>query len=114
MGLSTWYAFEHNIGFPIPMLQDEKALDLYIVVFQTEVTNVYTKGNQVAVVGNPKRNGAQVITITTRDINPVEKEEKILVQLATQSGHEVDYSLISYVSPDFWFKQKEKLQERHR
>lgn len=111
IGLSGWYDFEHNLGISIPMFQDEKSLDLYIVAYQTEVTDVYTKGNQIVVVGNPKRNGVQVITITTADLNPSNTEENILVQLSTQMGHEIDYSIISYIPPDFWAKQKEKLSE---
>jgi hypothetical protein len=107
IGSSNLYDFEHNIGLSIPMFQDEEALDMYIVAFQTQVTNVYTEGNQVVVVGNPTRNGVQVITITTKDVNPINKKENILVQLATHGGHEIDYSLISYVPPDFWAKQKE-------
>lgn len=55
IGLSNWFDFEGNLGINnIPMFQNEIALDLYIVVFQTAVTDVYTKGNQVIVVGNPK------------------------------------------------------------
>ncbi|WP_458413082.1 hypothetical protein ACNQFZ_20165 [Schinkia sp. CFF1] len=114
IGLSGWYDFEHNLGLSIPMFQDKKALDLYIVAYQTEVIDVYTKGNQVVVVGNPKRNGVQVITITTADIKPSDTGENILVQLATQKGHEIDYSIISYVQPGFWAKQLEKLKEHER
>ncbi|WP_255508041.1 hypothetical protein [Lysinibacillus sp. BW-2-10] len=106
IGISAWYDFEHNIGFSVPMFQDPQALDLYIVAFQTEVTAVYTLGNQVVVVGNPKRQGVQVVTITTADIKPTNKDENLLVQLATNQGHEVDYSIISYVQPDFWAKPK--------
>lgn len=106
IGISAWYDFEHNIGFSIPMFQDQQALDLYIVVFQTEVTDVYTKGNQVVVVGNPKREGVQVITITTADIKPTNKKENLLVQLVTEQGYEIDYSIISYIRPDFWAKQE--------
>lgn len=104
IGLSAWYDFEHNIGLSIPMFQDPKALDLYIVVFQTEVTNVYTEGNQIVVVGNPKREGVQVITITTADIKPTDKEENLLVQLVTEQGYEIDYSTNSYFPPDYWAK----------
>ncbi|QOR68813.1 hypothetical protein IM538_03965 [Cytobacillus suaedae] len=108
IGLSGWYDFEHNMGITIPMFQNEKALDLYIVTFQTRVFNVYTKGNQVVVVGTPQRSGVQVITITTKDLKPFNKKENILIQLATKDGNEIDYSLISYIQPDFWEKQKEK------
>lgn len=113
-GLSGWYDFEHNIGLSIPMFQNENDLDLYIVAFQTEITDVYTLGNQVVVVGQPKRTGVQAITIKTRAINPSNKEEPLLVQLTTPSGDEIDYSLISYMPPDFWLKQKDKLNERKR
>lgn len=112
IGLSGWYDFEHNLGINIPMFQNEEALDMYIVAFQTDVTHVFTKGNQVVVVGKPKRHGVQVITITTKDLSPLNKDENILVHLTTQDGYEIDYSLISYVQPDFWAKQKEKLKER--
>lgn len=108
IGLSGWMNFEIDMGFNIEMFQNETDLDMYIVVFQTEITAVYTKDNQVVVVGNPKRNGVEVITIKTGDLKPTNKKEMLLVQLATDSGHEIDYSLISYVPPDFWLKQKVK------
>lgn len=114
IGLSNWYSFEQDIGLSIPMFQNEKNLDMYIVAYQTEITDVYTKGNQVIIVGNPKRNGVQIVTIKTKDIQPINKEEPLLVQLATKAGNEIDYSLISYAPPDFWLKQKEKLNERNR
>lgn len=112
LGLSGWYDFEHNLGLSVPMFQSVTDLDMYIVSFQTEVTNVYTKGNQVVVVGNPNRKGVQAITIKTGDIHPINKEESILVQLATSEGYEMDYSLISYVPSDFRLKQREKLNAR--
>lgn len=108
IGLSNWYDFEHDIGFEIPMIQDKKALDIYIVTFQTEITKVYTKGNQIVVVGYPKRNGVQVSTITTKDLKPANKKEFLLIQLVTPDGYEIDYTLISYVEPDYWTKIKEK------
>ena len=86
---------------------NETDLDLYIVVFQTNITDVYTKGNQVVVVGTPKRTGVEVISIKTADIHPSNKEKLLLVQLAT-NGDELDYSLISYESPDYWLKQKQR------
>jgi hypothetical protein len=107
IGISGELNFKENVGIDFPMFQNETDLDLYIVVFQTTVTDVYTKGNQVVVVGNPKRNGVEVITIKTGDLHPENKKELLLVQLATPSGHEIDYSLIAYEPPDFWLKQKQ-------
>jgi hypothetical protein len=111
IGISGELNFKQNVGVDFPMFQNETALDLYIVVFQTAVSDVYTEGNQVVVVGNPKRNGVEVITIKTGDIHPADKKELLLVQLATPSGNEIDYSLINYELPDFWLKQTEKLEE---
>lgn len=88
------------------MLQDKKSLDLYIVAFQTEVMNIVTNGNQIVVIGMPKRQGVQVITIKTKDLSPDNKNEFILTHLATKSGDEIDYSLISYGPPDYWSKRK--------
>ncbi|TQR28795.1 hypothetical protein C7Y47_19735 [Lysinibacillus sphaericus] len=107
IALSEWYDFEQNMGFTIPMFHNKTDLDLYIVVFQTDITAVYTLGNQVVVVGKPRRTGVQVITIKTSAIHPSNTEESLLVQLSTQAGEEMDYTLISYISPDFRLKQKE-------
>lgn len=107
IALSEWYDFEQNMGFTILMCQNKTDLDLYIVAFQTDITAVYTLGNQVVVVGNPRRTGVQVITIKTSAIHPSNTEESLLVQLSTQAGEEIDYALISYISPDFRLKQKE-------
>ncbi|MGE7696140.1 hypothetical protein ACQKNC_18860 [Lysinibacillus sp. NPDC094177] len=107
VALSDWYDFEQNMGFTIPTFQHKTDLDLYIVTFQADIIAVYTLGNQVVVVGSPRRIGAQVITIKTSAIHPTNNEESLLVQLSTQAGEEIDYSLISYIPPDFRLKQKE-------
>ena len=105
IGISAEFSFQHNLGVFFPTDMNETDLDLYIVVFQTTITDVYTKGNQVVVVGTPKRTGVEVISIKTADIHPSIKEKLLLVQLATNGG-ELDYSLISYEPPDYWLQQK--------
>jgi hypothetical protein len=107
IGISGELNFQQNVGITFPTFQNESDLDLYIVVFQTKVTDVFTKGNQVVIVGKPERTGFEVLTIKTGDIHPNNKEKFLLVQLATNSD-ELDYSLISYQPPDFWLKQKQK------
>jgi hypothetical protein len=57
---------------------------------------------------------AEVITIKTGDVHPADKKELLLVQLATPSSNEIDYSLIKYEPSDFWLKQKEKSIKRER
>lgn len=101
------------MGITFSTTANEIDLNLYIVVFQTNITDIYTKGNQVIVVGTPKRTGVEVITIKTADIHPSKNEKLLLVQLAT-NGAELNYSLISYQPPDFWLKQEQKLNEREK
>jgi hypothetical protein len=114
IGISGELNFKQNVGFDFPMFQNKTDLDLYIVIFQTAVTDVYTKENQVVVVGTPERNGVQVLTIKTGDLHPSDLRKLLLIQLATPLGHELDYSLIVYEPPDFWLKQIQKTKERKR
>lgn len=107
IGISAELNFQQNVGIAFPTEINETDLDLYIVVFQTNITDVYTKGNQIVVVGTPKRNGVDVISIKTSDINPSNIEKYLLVQLATD-GAELDYSLIEYEPPDYWLQQKQR------
>jgi len=107
IGISAELNFQQNVGIAFPTEINETDLDLYIVVFQTNVTDVYTKGNQVVVVGTPKRTGVEVISIKTAEIHPSNKEKLLLVQLAT-NGAELDYSLIDYQPPDYWLQQKQR------
>lgn len=110
IGISAEYDFQHNVGISFNTEMNETDLDLYIVIFKTDITDVYTKGNQVVVVGSPKRTGVEVISIKTGDIIPSNKEKFLLIQLAT-NGTELDYALIGYTPPDFWLKQKQKANE---
>ncbi|HWL24950.1 MAG TPA: hypothetical protein VNR38_14585 [Ureibacillus sp.] len=110
IGISAEYDFKHNVGIGFNTEMNETDLDLYIVIFQTDITEVYTKGNQVVVVGTPKRTGVEVISIKTGDLNPSNKEKFLLIQLATNAA-ELDYALIGYTPPDFWLKQKQKANE---
>lgn len=107
IGMSAELDFTQNVGITFPTAMNETDLDLYIVVFQSNITDVYTKGNQVVVVGTPKRTGVEVINIKTADIHPSNMEKLLLVQLATNEA-ELDYSLINYETPDYWLKQKQR------
>ncbi|MCI3920970.1 hypothetical protein MO973_12065 [Paenibacillus sp. TRM 82003] len=105
IGISAMYQLQGDLGVDFPTFHNETALDLYFIVFQTSVTGVYTHGNQVVVVGKPRRTGVQVVTATTRDIHPASRDELLLIQLATPEGDELDYAYEPYVPPDFWTKQ---------
>lgn len=114
IGLSSQYDFQQDVGIQFPLFQNKTDLDLYIVAFQTEITAVYTKGNQVVVLGTPKRDGVQVVTIKTGDLYPSDPNKALLIQLSTPQGDELDYSYIGYVEPDFWAKQIQKVKKLER
>ena len=107
IGISAELNFQQDVGIIFPTEMNETDLDLYIVVFQTAITDVYTKGNQVVIVGTPKRTGVEVISIKTASIHPRNKEKFLLIQLATNEA-ELDYALIEYQPPDYWLQQKRK------
>lgn len=101
IGLSGEMNFKENVGIDFPISVNRRDLDLYLVVFQTNVKAVYTKGNQIVVVGTPNRNGVQVIDIKTKDIHPSDFNKFLLIQLAIET-YELDYALIEYEPPNFW------------
>lgn len=107
IGISAELNFQQDVGIAFNTAANESDLDLYLVVFQTNITDVYTKGNQVVVVGTPKRTGVEVISIKTADIHPSNMEKLLLIQLAT-NGAELDYSLINFEAPDYWLKKKQR------
>lgn len=112
IGISNELNFKQNVGIDFPMFQNSTDLDLYLVVFQTAITAVYTRGNQIVLVGNPKRYGAEVITIKTGDLRPSDRNQLLLIQLATPNGDELDYSLINYEPPDFWSNQEKTRKKK--
>jgi hypothetical protein len=46
----------------------------------------------------PKRTGLQVLSIDLADIHPVKPKDRIVFQLVTPDGYEIDYSVIEYIS----------------
>ncbi|MFD2445449.1 hypothetical protein ACFSO7_15900 [Bacillus sp. CGMCC 1.16607] len=50
IGISGELNFKQDVGIDFPIFQNKTKLDLYIIVFQTKVTDVYTKGNQIVML----------------------------------------------------------------
>ncbi|TLS48485.1 hypothetical protein FE782_30495 [Paenibacillus antri] len=99
IGISGELTFKGNVGVPFPMFQNETDLDLYLVVFQTSVFRLYTAGNQIVVVGAPRRTGVEVVVLKTSDLRPAERDRLLSIQLATPAGDELDYAYIAYMEP---------------
>ncbi|WP_105618934.1 hypothetical protein [Vallitalea okinawensis] len=63
-----------------------------LLVYNFDVSSVILYENQVALVGEPKRTGAQVISIVQDDLlDEVTNEKDLLFQLSTPDGYEIDY-----------------------
>lgn len=107
IGLSNWYDFEHNLGLEIPMKQTTP-LNLYLVTFQTEVKEIYTMGQQIIIVGIPKRQGVEVNTISLDQIAKQKAGAPLLIQLVIPDGYEIDYTVEFYVDPLYWQNVKEE------
>lgn len=66
---------------------------LVIVMMQSRLQKVITKGNQILLVVSPSRRGMQIITLRTNEIQPSHTKEALLIQEVTTSGDEIDYTL---------------------
>ncbi|UOF90050.1 hypothetical protein LSG31_19630 [Fodinisporobacter ferrooxydans] len=103
---SIMYDFLHDVGIDEEFVKvhDNAAFrenhvfeKTLIVVMQADVKKVLTKGNQLILVAQPKRNGLQLITVKNEDIHPNNIKEGILMQLVTDEGDELDYTVHIYV-----------------
>lgn len=99
---SIYYDFVHDLGIVDEWdkldTKDNGPYDnINVVVMNTKVQKILTRGNQVIIIGKPQRNGLQVFDVPVNKIKPFNNKEFILFQLVTELGDEIDYSLISYV-----------------
>lgn len=101
---SVFYDFVHNLGiaeesaeFQIPQNPFQ---NIVLAVMQTQVEQIRTLGNQVAVVGKPSITGLQVLLIPVRDLNPDQPKESLLFQLVTKDGDIIDETKETYVSDE--------------
>lgn len=101
---SVYYDFIHDLGIAEENVQFMKKSDgpfdyINTVVMQAQVRKIITYGNQVVIIAKPCRSGLQVLDIPVCKIKPANIKEKLLFQLATELGDEIDYSLIDYIAP---------------
>lgn len=98
---SLWYDFEHDLGiaqeseaFEIPI--GDPFENLVVVVMQTKVEKILTRGNQIAIVGRPSQTGLQVLIVGADEIDPYSGDKDILLQLVTPDGDEIDRAYVPY------------------
>ncbi len=67
------------------------------VVMLTDVKKIITYGNQVVLIGKPRRTGLQALVIPVDSLKSANADENMLFQLVTSEGDEIDYSVIDLV-----------------
>jgi hypothetical protein len=109
---SVYYDFIHNLGIaeesekfksylPTPPKDKSQKVNPFqkieTVIMQTDIKKIITYGNQIVLIGEPRRTGLQALVIPIESLKPFNTEENILFQLATSEGDEIDYSVIELV-----------------
>ncbi|WP_432663678.1 hypothetical protein R9X47_24240 [Wukongibacter baidiensis] len=91
LGLSSRYDFTGSLGFDgSPSVDVHRNINFLIYHFDVE--EVKQLGNQIAIVGRPKRRGVEVIAVNKDDLFPKgEGKGSFLIQLSTTGGYEVDF-----------------------
>ena len=98
-----YYDFAHDVGIwdepvdPSAIVEKNPFEKMLFVVMQADVKQVYARGNQIVITAVPRRNGLHMFTINTRDVPSTKPQTRIepnLVQLVTESGHEIDYWVV--------------------
>lgn len=95
IGGSANYDIVGSLGYspkspPIAPLDNHRNINLLIFCFN--VRNVKTFEDQVALIGEPKQAGAQIVSIVQDDLLPPGVNKKdFLFQLSTSGGYEIDF-----------------------
>ncbi len=99
IGLSMNYDIFGSLGYnPDISVNAHKNINFLIYGFSVESVRVLE--NQVALIGEPRQTGAQIVSIVQNDLLPEGVDTKdFLFQLSTPEGYEVDflrYNIIRY------------------
>ncbi|HEX9060372.1 MAG TPA: hypothetical protein VF941_09345 [Clostridia bacterium] len=99
LGASANYDIFGSLGFD-PNVPLDNHHNINFLVYGFEVQGIKAYENQVALIGEPKQAGAQIISIVQNDLLPEGVNTKDFVfQLSTPKGYEIDYlshSIIRY------------------
>lgn len=111
-GGSAGFDFQGSLGFK-GKFDKGVSVDFHrninFLVFDFEVKYIKLYNNQVALIGKPKKAGAQIINIVQNDLlSDDAKEKDFLFQLSTPGGYEIDYIYGNAIEYEYlWKKIKE-------
>ncbi len=106
-GASSNYDFAGQQGIRFFSIDFFRNINLLIYNFRVEAIKLYD--NQVALIGEPKREGIQVVSIIQDDLlNQGVNTKDLLFQLTTPKGYEIDYIVGKVANYDYLMEQIEK------
>lgn len=106
-GASSNFSFAGQQGIRNFSVDFHRNINLLIYNFHVEDIKLYN--NQVALIGEPKREGMQVVSIIQDDLlNQGVNTKDLLFQLTTPKGYEIDYIVGKVTNYDYMMEQIEK------
>jgi len=107
-GLSSIFDFEGSLGFEESVPFDYHK-NIVFLIYKFDVKKVKILGHQIALIGEPRRYGAQVVTALQDDLLPmgIDKSE-FLIQLSTPKAYEIDFLYDSAIRYEYLKKQIEQ------
>lgn len=91
IGASSAFDFTGSLGFYEQVSYDAHRY-INILIYNFDVEHIKEYNNQIALIGKPKRKGAEVISILQDSLlSKDEKEKEFIFQLCTKGGYLIDY-----------------------
>ena len=112
LGASSNFDFTFSLGFTDNVYTDAHR-DINFLLYNFIVEDIKMLDNQVVLVGEPTRQGVQVVSVKVNSVIPQDKDYKdFLFQLATPAGQEIDYLYEVYTRTEYLKKiEKEELTQ---
>ena len=94
-GASNIFDIEGELGF-YPNISIDNINKINFLVYNFDVNKITLLNQQVVLSGMTRKRGVELITLNIDDIPPTPENSKLLVQLCTPNGYEIDYQNVEY------------------
>lgn len=94
-GASNIFDIEGELGFE-PNISIDNINKINLLVYNFDVNKVTLLNQQLVLSGITRKRGVEIISINIDDITSATENSKLLVQLCTPKGYEIDYQNVEY------------------
>lgn len=112
LGASMNYDISGSLGYSpksSPNAPVDNHRNINFLIYGFDIKDVKVFQNQVALLGEPKQTGAQIVSIVQNDLLPEGVDTKeFLFQLSTPKGYEVDFLNHNIIRYEYLMKQIEE------